>query len=32
MRAVLQEGGSGTVLSPSVGSVGTDHGGECLPV
>lgn len=31
MRAVLQ-GGSGTVLSPSVGSVGTDHGGECLPV
>lgn len=25
MRAVLQEGGSGTVLSPSVGSVGTGH-------
>lgn len=35
MRAVLQEGGSGTVLSPSVGSVGTGHStgvSECLCV
>lgn len=30
MRAVLQEGGSGRVLSPSVGSVGTGYRSECL--